>query len=81
MDRLLTGDEVKKIRQNLRLSVRKMADVMGASHVAVSKWERGKYVSDGQKKEMQRMLFLYIQKQSEFCNQLAVALRFQNGNQ
>lgn len=86
MDRLLTGEDLVRIRRELGtakqpLSRRKLAEVMCISRTSIENWEKGRYVSDEQKAEAQRMLFLYIQKQSEFCNRLAVMLRCQNGNQ
>lgn len=78
MDKLLSGDDLRSVRKKLKLSVRKMGEVMAIHYSSVSRWENGKFVSDKQKHEAQRMLFMYVQQQSQICNRLAVLLRQQN---
>lgn len=37
----MTSQEIKDLRQRLGWTLREMGDVLGVSHMAISKWERG----------------------------------------
>ena len=61
MDQERIGQFIKKIRQDNKLTQKELADKLGVTYQAVSKWENGKNVPDiAILKEMSKMFNINI---------------------